>query len=108
MGRKENVLLSSALLVAVDARQKELDGRLNPIYRTAPNIIVLRAMMASNGTERGLTTWTDGPAKLPVKVYTLGRLHSTKEQRREVLAAFAKSGESLPRFARRVGLKYSF
>ena len=64
-------------------------------------------MITANGTERGLTAWNDGPAKLPVKVDTRGRLHLTKEQQGEVLAAFAKSGESLPRFARRVGLKYS-
>jgi transposase-like protein len=31
----------------------------------------------------------------------------SKAQRREILAALARSGESLPRFARRTGLKYS-
>ena len=31
----------------------------------------------------------------------------SKAQRRDLLAALARSGESLPRFARRTGLKYS-
>lgn len=31
----------------------------------------------------------------------------TKAQRRDILAAFGRSGESLPRFAKRVGIKYS-
>lgn len=64
-------------------------------------------MITANGSERGLTAWTKGPAKLPVKIDTRGRLRLTQAQRREVLAAFASSGESLPRFARRMGLKYS-
>jgi transposase-like protein len=46
-------------------------------------------------------------AKLPAKVDTQGRLRVTKAQRRDILAAFERSGESLPRFARRLGLKYS-
>ena len=45
--------------------------------------------------------------KLPVIADTEGRLRVTKAQRREILAAFGRSGESLPRFARRIGLKYS-
>jgi len=46
-------------------------------------------------------------SKLPVIADTEGRLRVTKAQRREILAAFERSGESLPRFARRVGVKYS-
>jgi transposase-like protein len=38
---------------------------------------------------------------------TQGRLRVSKAQRREILAALARSGESLPQFARRTGLKYS-
>jgi transposase-like protein len=45
--------------------------------------------------------------KVPVVADTKGRLRMTKAQRREILAALARSGESLPRFARRTGLKYS-
>lgn len=45
--------------------------------------------------------------KLPVTVDTKGRVRVSKEQRRELLAALTRSGESLPRFAQRTGLKYS-
>lgn len=45
--------------------------------------------------------------KLPVIADANGRLRLTKAQRRDILAAFGRSGESLPRFARRIGLKYS-
>jgi transposase-like protein len=45
--------------------------------------------------------------KLPVMADTQGRLRVSKAQRREILAALARSGESLPQFARRTGLKYS-
>jgi len=45
--------------------------------------------------------------KLPVIADTKGRLRVTKAQRRDILAAFGRSGESLPRFALRIGLKYS-
>jgi transposase-like protein len=45
--------------------------------------------------------------KLPVIADTKGRLRVSKAQRRDILVAFARSGESLPRFAQRTGLKYS-
>ena len=45
--------------------------------------------------------------KLPVIADTKGRLRVTEAQRRDILAALARSGESLPRFAQRIGLKYS-
>jgi len=45
--------------------------------------------------------------KVPVMADTEGRLRITKAQRREILAAYGRSGESLPQFARRVGVKYS-
>ena len=45
--------------------------------------------------------------KLPVIADTQGRLRVTKAQRRDILAALARSGESVPRFARRTGIKYS-
>jgi transposase-like protein len=45
--------------------------------------------------------------KVPATTDTQGRLRVSKAQRRDLLAALARSGESLPRFARRTGLKYS-
>ena len=45
--------------------------------------------------------------QVPVVADTKGRLRVSKGQRRDILAALARSGESLPRFARRTGLKYS-
>ena len=40
--------------------------------------------------------------KVPVMADTEGRLRVTKAQRREIMAAYGRSGESLPQFARRV------
>ena len=45
--------------------------------------------------------------KLPVTVDTRGRVRVSKEQRRELPAALTGSGESVPQFAQRTGLKYS-
>ena len=45
--------------------------------------------------------------KVPATTDTKGRLRVSRAQRRDLLAALARSGESLPRFARRTGLKYS-
>jgi transposase-like protein len=45
--------------------------------------------------------------KLPVIADTQGRLRVSKAQRRDILTALARSGEGLPQFARRTGLKYS-
>jgi transposase-like protein len=45
--------------------------------------------------------------KVPVVADTKGRLRVTKMQRRDILAAFGRSGEPLPQFARRLGIKYS-
>lgn len=46
-------------------------------------------------------------AKLPVTVDTQGRVRTTREQRRVILAEFERSGMSAAQFARRTGLKYS-
>ena len=46
-------------------------------------------------------------AKLPVTVDTKGRVRTTREQRRVILAEFERSGMSAAQFARRTGLKYS-
>ena len=45
--------------------------------------------------------------KLPVRTDTQGRLRVSKAQRRDILGAWARSGESIPQFARRTGLKYA-
>ena len=45
--------------------------------------------------------------KLPVSIDTKGRVRVTREQRRAILAEFARCRESAPRFAHRMGLKYS-
>jgi len=62
-------------------------------------------------TASGSDSFSDAGAtvmpKLPVIADAKGRLRVTKAQRRDILAAFGRSGESLPRFARRIGLKYS-
>ena len=46
-------------------------------------------------------------AKLPVTFDTRGRVRTTREQRRLILAEFQRSGMSAAAFARRAGLKYS-
>jgi transposase-like protein len=46
-------------------------------------------------------------AKLPVTLDTKGRVRTSKEQRRVILAEFERSGMSAAEFARRTGLKYS-
>jgi transposase-like protein len=44
---------------------------------------------------------------LPVPLDTKGRVRTSKEQRRVILAEFARSGLSAAGFARQTGLKYS-
>ena len=45
--------------------------------------------------------------KLPVGLDTRGRVRTTREQRRVILAEFERSGVSAVQFAQRTGLKYS-
>ena len=45
--------------------------------------------------------------KLPVTLDAKGRVRTSKEQRRVILAEFERSGLSAARFARQTGLKYS-
>ena len=45
--------------------------------------------------------------KLPVTLDTQGRVRTTKEQRRVILAEFERSGMSAAEFVRSTGLKYS-
>ncbi len=50
---------------------------------------------------------TPAAAKLPVTLDTKGRVRTSREQRRLILAVFERSGVSAVEFARRTGLKYS-
>ena len=45
--------------------------------------------------------------KVPVILDTQGRMRTSREQRRRLLAEFERSGMSATRFAQRTGLKYS-
>lgn len=45
--------------------------------------------------------------RLPVNLDTKGRVRTSQEQRRVILAEFERSGVSAVQFARRTGLKYS-
>jgi transposase-like protein len=45
--------------------------------------------------------------KLPVTVDSQGRVRTSREQRRVILAEFERSGMSATQFAQRTGLKYS-
>lgn len=55
----------------------------------------------------GMVNATVQAAKLPVTVDTRGRVRTSGEQRRLILAEFERSGVSAVEFARRAGLKYS-
>lgn len=64
-------------------------------------------MITASGSDNSSVATAAVMPKLPVTTDTQGRLRVSKAQRREILAGLARSGESLPRFARRTGLKYS-
>ncbi len=64
-------------------------------------------MITASGSDNSTAAPTVVMPKVTVTADTRGRLRMSKAQRREILAALARSGESLPRFARRTGLKYS-
>jgi hypothetical protein len=60
-------------------------------------------MITLNGSDNSTIEPAGVTAKLPVMADTQGRLRISKAQRRDILAALARSGESLPQFARRMG-----
>ena len=64
-------------------------------------------MITTSGSDNSPVASATVMPKLPVIADTKGRLRVTRAQRRDILAAFGRSGESLPRFARRIGIKYS-
>lgn len=63
--------------------------------------------IATSGSDNSPISAAAVMPKVPVMADTQGRLRVAKAQRRDILAAFGNSGESLPRFARWIGLKYS-
>ena len=64
-------------------------------------------MITTSGSDNSSVSPATVLPKVSVLADTKGRLRVTKGQRRDILAALARSGESLPQFARRTGLKYS-
>jgi transposase-like protein len=64
-------------------------------------------MITASDSDNSSTVPTVVIPKVAATTDTQGRLRVSKAQRRDILAALARSGESLPRFARRTGLKYS-
>ena len=64
-------------------------------------------MITTSGSDNSSVEPASVMPKMPVIADTKGRLRVSKAQRRDILAALVRSGESLPRFARRTGLKYS-
>ena len=64
-------------------------------------------MITPNHSGSAPSLASSSAAKLPVTLDTKGRVRVTKEQRRVILAEFARSGLSAAGFARQTGLKYS-
>jgi transposase-like protein len=64
-------------------------------------------MTSTNGSDSASLATAAVIPKLPVTVDTKGRVRTSKEQRRVILAEFAHSGLSAAQFARQTGLKYS-
>jgi transposase-like protein len=64
-------------------------------------------MIATSDSDNSTEASSAVISKVPVTADTKGRVRVSKAQRREILAALDRSGESLPRFAQRTGLKYS-
>ena|SRR5579859_3749121 len=64
-------------------------------------------MITTSGSDNSPEVPAAVMPKVPVVADTKGRLRMSKAQRRDILAALDRSCESLPRFARRTGLKYS-
>lgn len=64
-------------------------------------------MITPSGSDSVPTPASSPAAKLSVTLDTQGRVRTTQEQRRLILAEFDRSGMSAAQFARRTGLKYS-
>lgn len=64
-------------------------------------------MITPNGFDSVSTLASSSATKLPVTLDTQGRVRTSREQRRVILAEFERGGLSAAEFARRTGLKYS-
>jgi transposase-like protein len=64
-------------------------------------------MITPSGSDFVSAVTSPSAAKLPVTLDTRGRVRTSREQRRLLLAEFERSGLSAAEFARRTGLKYS-
>jgi transposase-like protein len=64
-------------------------------------------MISSSGSDCSTVAPAAATPKLPVTLDTKGRVRTSKEQRRLILAEYERSGVSVTQFARRTGLKYS-
>ena len=64
-------------------------------------------MISTTDSDCSTVASTGVTPKLPVTVDTKGRVRTSKEQRRVILAEFERSGVSATQFAQRTGLKYS-
>ena len=62
-------------------------------------------MISTIGSECSAVAPAGVMPKLPVTMDTKGRMRTTKEQRRIVLAEFERSGVSAAQFAQRAGVK---
>ena len=65
-------------------------------------------MISTNGSDSSIVAPAAVTPKLPVTMDTKGRVRTSKEQRRAILADFERSGVSVTQFARRTGLKSTF
>ncbi len=64
-------------------------------------------MIATSRSDVSVAVTSVVAPKLPVTLDTKGRVRTSREQRRVILAEFERSGLSAARFARQTGLKYS-
>ena len=64
-------------------------------------------MIPTSGSDSSSLTAPAVVPTLPVTMDTKGRMRTSKEQRRIILAEFERSGASVAQFAQRAGLKYS-
>ena len=64
-------------------------------------------MISTSGSDLASVTTAAAMPKLPVTMDTKGRVRTSKDQRRVILAQFENSGLSAAQFAQRTGLKYS-
>jgi transposase-like protein len=64
-------------------------------------------MTSTSGVDSTALDSSAGFEKVPATLDTRGRVRTTKEQQRMILAEFERSGVSAAKFARQTGLKYA-